>query len=168
VIATLTALRTRITELVASAVTGAGYDLEELSVTRVGRRLLVRVTVDGDTGVSLDTVAELSRLISDRLDSEDQAFGSESYTLEVSSPGVDRPLTQAQHWRRAVGRLVKTAAGTGRVISATDQVVILDFDGAKRELPITELGPGKVQVEFNRVDEAFPEAELIDDEEDQE
>jgi ribosome maturation factor RimP len=173
--ASLTALKTRIAELVASAVTAAGYDLEELVVTRVGRRLLVRVVVDGDAGVTLDTVADVSRLISDRLDTADQDFTAEPYTLEVSSPGVDRPLTQARHWRRAVGRLVKTAAGTGRVISATDQAVTLDFDGATRELPFAKLGPGKVQVEFNRMDEAFPaglvpdgagmaEAELIDDE----
>lgn len=168
--ASVTALKTRMAEIAASAVTGTGYDLEELSVTRVGRRLLVRITVDGDKGVTLDAVAELSRLISDGLDAADQELGSEPYTLEVSSPGVDRPLTTARHWRRAIGRLVKVSAGTGRVVTATDETVTLDFDGVERELSIAELGQGKIQVEFNRVEEAFDDlddADLEDDEDDE-
>src|SRR6478672_1859526 len=110
--ASLAALRTRMTEIVAPAVTGAGFDLENLTVSQVGRRLLVRVTVDGDNGVSLDEVADISRRISAALDEVDGQLGSQPYTLEVSSPGVDRPLTEERHWRRVIGRLVKSSAGT--------------------------------------------------------
>ncbi|MGY0232491.1 ribosome maturation factor RimP [Longispora urticae] len=165
--ASLTALKTRMTEIVAPAVTGAGYDLEDLAVSRVGRRLLVRITVDGDNGVNLDTVAELSRLISDGLDAHEAELGSEPYTLEVSSPGVDRALTTARHWKRAVGRLVKTsAAGTGRVVSVADELVTLDVDGTEKQLTVADLGPGRIQVEFTRVNEAFPDEDDIDDDED--
>ncbi|GIG60408.1 hypothetical protein Lfu02_47800 [Longispora fulva] len=165
--ASLTALKTRMTEIVAPAVTGAGYDLEDLAVTRVGRRLLVRITVDGDNGVNLDTVAELSRLISDGLDAHEAELGSEPYTLEVSSPGVDRQLTTARHWKRSVGRLVKTAsAGTGRVMSVADEVVTLDVDGTEKQLTVAELGPGRIQVEFTRVNEAFPDEDDIDEDDD--
>jgi ribosome maturation factor RimP len=75
----------------------------------------------------------------------------------VTSPGVDRPLTEARHWRRAVGRLVKVRVGgadgdtvTGRVRAADGNGVELEVDGATREIGWGELGAGKVQVEFNR------------------
>ncbi|MBA3488902.1 MAG: ribosome maturation factor RimP [Longispora sp.] len=156
--ASLAVLKTRMTEIVAPAVTGAGFDLEDLTVNRVGRRLLIRITVDGDNGVSLDEVAAISRRIAEELDAVDGQLGPEPYTLEVSSPGVDRPLTEERHWRRATGRLVKSTAGTGRVIAVTGGVVTLEIDGQQREMPVEELGSGKIQVEFNR-----PGADLPDD-----
>src|SRR6266487_3252309 len=100
----------------------------------VVRRRLVRVIVDGDGGVSLDAVAEVNQAVSAALDEAD-VMGSAPYVLEVSSPGVDRPLTEPRHWRRAAGRLVKVkVAGegtiTGRVLAAGDSGVTLDLDGA--------------------------------------
>jgi ribosome maturation factor RimP len=72
----------------------------------------------------------------------------------VSSPGVDRPLTEPRHWRRARGRLVAVQAGdealTGRVTDTSGAGVVLDVDGTARELAWPDLGPGRVQVEFNR------------------
>ncbi|WP_064741948.1 ribosome maturation factor RimP [Hamadaea tsunoensis] len=107
--ARLTEVRERVGDLVAPLLEAAGYDLEDLAVRQIGRRHQLRVTVDGDGGVNLDTIADLSRLIADALD-DAEATGKElvpgEYQLEVSSPGVDRPLTLARHWRRAVGRLV--------------------------------------------------------------
>lgn len=153
----LTAQRTRLLGAVTPVVTGAGYDLEDVSVSRAGRRSVVRVVVDGDDGVNLDTVAELSRAISTALDDSEHAdgpLGWDEYTLEVTSPGVDRPLSQPRHWRRNVGRLVKVRAGgqtvTGRVTAADDDGVELDVAGAARRYPHVELGPGRVQVEFGR------------------
>ncbi|OMQ09650.1 hypothetical protein A7K94_0222020, partial [Modestobacter sp. VKM Ac-2676] len=102
------------TELAASVepvVSAAGYDLEELVVRPAGQRSVVRVVIDRDAGVSLDDVAELSRALSEVLDGEDEAFGSAPYVLEVTSPGIDRPLTAPRHWRRNVGRLVDVAVG---------------------------------------------------------
>jgi ribosome maturation factor RimP len=143
-------------------VRAAGLDLESVRVGRAGRRRLLRVVVDADGGVSLDDIALVSREASVRLD-DTGAMGEAPYTLEVSSPGVDRPLTQPRHWRRAVGRLVRVplaapgpraeaqaAPVEGRVIAAGDNGIILEVDGEHLQFGYAELGPGRVQVEFGR------------------
>src|SRR5688572_11187840 len=89
----------------------AGYDLEELVVTPAGRRSVVRVVVDRDEGVTLDDIADVSRAVSEVLDANDDGMGRTPYVLEVTSPGVDRPLTEPRHWRRNTGRLVTVAVG---------------------------------------------------------
>ena len=86
-------------------VRAAGMDLESVRVSPAGRRRLLRLVVDADGGVGLDAIAEVSREVSARLDASG-VMGEVPYTLEVSSPGVDRPLTEPRHWRRAQGRLV--------------------------------------------------------------
>lgn len=138
--------------LVEPVVQGAGLDLEEIKVSQAGRRRLIRVIVDADGGVDLDRCADVSRLLSKVLD-ESSAVGDDPYTLEVSSPGVSRPLTQPRHWRRANGRLVRVllAEGgdvTGRVIGAGDDTVVLDVDGAHREVGFADIRKARVQVEF--------------------
>jgi ribosome maturation factor RimP len=162
--ADLTAHRDRLRQVIAPVVERAGYDLEELAVSRAGRRHLLRIIVDGDGGVSLDTVADLSREISAALDSAEQTggeFTAGEYVLEVSSPGVDRPLTQPRHWRRNVGRLVAVSAGerplTGRVVAADEAGIVLDVAGQRHEFGYAELGPGRVQVEFERLTEIADE-----------
>jgi len=95
-----------IERLLEPVVRAAGLDLESVRVGSAGRRRLLRVVVDADGGVDLDNIALVSREASARLD-DTGAMGETPYTLEVSSPGVDRPLTQPRHWRRAVGRLVR-------------------------------------------------------------
>lgn len=155
----LAAHRARLRAVIGPVVESAGYDLEELSVSRAGRRHLLRIIVDGDGGVSLDEVADLSRDISAALDSAEEtggAFTAGEYVLEVSSPGVDRPLTLPRHWRRNIGRLVAVKAGdrqlTGRVAAADDERVTMDVDGRKQDFGYGELGPGRVQIEFGRLD----------------
>jgi len=151
-------------------------DLESVRVTAAGKRRLLRVVVDSDHGVSLDDAADISREISALLDASN-VMGEVPYTLEVSSPGVDRPLTEPRHWRRAARRLVKVkVAGegtiTGRLLAAGDTGVTLDLDGTKRELAYGALGPGTIQVEFGRLPDADDELgdggleddELADDE----
>jgi ribosome maturation factor RimP len=146
----------RLTSLLTPVVTAAGMDLESIRVTRAGRRLLVRVVVDGDNGVSLDDAADVSRAVSAELDSSD-AMGDAPYTLEVSSPGVDRPLTEPKHWRRAAGRLVAFPLNdggerlTGRVESADGDGVTLEVNGQRRSFRYDELGSGSIQVEFGRL-----------------
>jgi ribosome maturation factor RimP len=147
-------------------------DLESVRVSPAGRRRLLKLVVDADGGVGLDAIAQVSREVSARLDASG-AMGEVPYTLEVSSPGVDRPLTEPRHWRRAQGRLVSAplavAGGDdqgrtgatwrpptmqGRILVAGDTSVTLDIDGDQVELDYTELGPGQVQVEFGRADAA--------------
>ena len=153
-----------------------GMDLESVKVTTAGRRRLLRMVVDSDRGVSLDDAALASRELSAKLDASD-VMGDMPYTLEVSSPGVDRPLTQPRHWQRAVGRLVrvpltpasaghartpggqgKSAPGKagvvqGRVVAADAAEVTLDIDGQHRRFGYAVLGAGAVQIEFGRPDE---------------
>jgi len=141
--------RERVHSALMPVVTAAGFDLEEVAVTAAGRRNVIRVIVDRDGGLDLDAVAEVSRVVSDALDTSD-VTGSSSYTLEVSSPGVDRPLTEPRHWRRAAGRLVVAGSTTGRVISADDDGVTFDVDGSEHVVPYADLPAGRVQVEFGR------------------
>jgi ribosome maturation factor RimP len=150
----------RLAELIRPVVSAAGMDLESVRVTMAGRRRLLRVVVDSDHGVSLDDAADVSRELSATLDAAD-VMGDVPYTLEVSSPGVDRPLTEPRHWRRAAGRLVRVKAGTagtvqGRVVAADADGVTLDVEGAARRFGYGDLGAGAVQVEFGRIPEADP------------
>jgi ribosome maturation factor RimP len=146
--------------LLGPIVRAAGLDLESVKIGSAGRRRLLRVVVDADGGVSLDDIALVSREASIRMDGTG-AMGEAPYTLEVSSPGVDRPLTRPRHWRRAMGRLVRVplagpGAGApaapveGRVIAAGDDGITLEVDGEHLEFGYAELGPGRVQVEFGR------------------
>ena len=133
-------------------VSEAGYDLEDVVVTPAGRRRLVRIVVDRDGGVSLDDVADVSRAASEALDASDDMLGNAPYVLEVTSPGVDRPLTEPRHWRRNVGRLVTVhlregEPRTGRLTAATDGDITLD-DG--EPLALGGVVKGVVQVEFKR------------------
>lgn len=155
----------RIVGLLEPAVAAMGMDLEDVRISSAGRRRLLRIVVDADGGISLDDIALASRELSATLDRA-AAMGEASYTLEVSSPGVDRPLTEPKHWRRAAGRLVTaplrspgTAAAdapaasiTGRVTGADSSGVRIDVDGASREFGYSELGPGRIQIEFAPLD----------------
>ena len=131
-----------------------GCDLEAADIAPAGRRRLLRVLVDRDGGISLDDVADVTRAISKALDADD-IMGEGAYTLEVSSPGVDRPLTLPRHWRRNVSRLVAvtlTAGGklTGRIKSASEEAAELDVDGTRQTVAYADVAKAKIQIEFNR------------------
>jgi ribosome maturation factor RimP len=160
----------QLAELLVPVVEATGLDLEDVEVSRQGRTHQVRVLVDKDGGVSLDEVAAVSQAVSETLDlpAADAVLGASPYVLEVSSPGIERPLVQPRQWRRSVGRLVRTQVigntavtgnteVTGRVVSVDEGGVRLAIASAKRGQGTTEtvfrfdqLGPGRVQVEFNR------------------
>ncbi len=142
----------RITDVIRPVVAAAGMDLESVRVSAAGRRRLLRVVVDSDQGVSLDDAAALSRGLSAALD-QVTVMGDFPYTLEVSSPGVDRPLTDPRHGRRAAGRLVQVSVAesgpvSGRVVTADEDGVTMDVAGARRRFGYAALGPGAIQVEF--------------------
>jgi ribosome maturation factor RimP len=143
-------------------IAACGFDLEEVVVTPAGKRRVLRVVVDKDGGVDLDDIAGVSTSVSATLD-ESNAMGAVPYVLEVTSPGVDRPLTLPRHWRRATERLVRVdIAGIGsdrtaRVVTADDDGVLLDIDGAEHRVVWADLGRGRVQIEFNRKTTSSPE-----------
>jgi ribosome maturation factor RimP len=146
-------------------------ELEAVEVVPAGKRQLLRVVVDGDgptgTGPLLDDLAEASKALSAALDSSD-VTGNAAYTLEVSSRGVSRPLERPAHWRRNRGRLVAvtTAEGNavlGRIVSADEETVQLEVDGAFRVLAFGEVGKALIQVELNR---PSPKVDTLDGKED--
>jgi ribosome maturation factor RimP len=146
---------------VSTAVTGRleelGLDLEAVELTPAGKRRVLRIAVDKDGGVSLDDIAAATRAINETIDTSD-AMGEHQYTLEVTSRGVDRPLTEPRHWRRNRSRLVKVTlvdgtAVTGRIGDADEEQVSLDVDGAARAVPYTDVKKALVQIEFNRKDQ---------------
>jgi ribosome maturation factor RimP len=153
----MTASAARLTELLTPVVAETGADLEDVSISKAGKRSVVRIAVDRDGGIDLDHVADISRVVSealDELDEQDPSALGDSYVLEVGSPGVDRPLTLPRHWRRNVKRLVAATLAdgstvTGRLTEADDSRVVLDG----REIPYADLVKGTVQVEFSRTEE---------------
>lgn len=162
---------------VETAVARAGYDLEMLHVQQAGRRRLMKVVVDRDGddtqgGIGLDQVAEVSRAVSEALDAleDSRTAGSVlggSYTLEVTSPGLDRPLTKPRHWRRARLRKVAVRQGedsyTARVGDADDHGVRLLVGKDVRHVPYAEIEHAVVEVEFREPPAA--EVALLEQEE---
>lgn len=131
-----------------------GLDVEAVELTPAGKRRVLRVAVDKDGGVTLDEVAEATREVGRVLDESD-VMGEQPYTLEVTSRGVDRPLTLPRHWRRNQDRLVKATLDdgstvTGRIIDADESAATLDISGKQREVPYANVRKALVQVEFNR------------------
>lgn len=148
------ATRDRLVDVLTEPLRALGLDLEAVDLTPAGKRRLLRVAVDKDGGVDLDDVAAATREVSRVLDESD-AMGEQPYTLEVSSPGVDRPLTLPRHWRRNIGRLVKVTVRdgetvTGRVVAADEEGADLDVDGTPRRVVVGDVTKAKVQIELNR------------------
>ncbi len=150
--------RERLAEGLTGPLLELGLDVEAVEVTPAGRRRVVRVAIDRDGGVTLDDVAEATKLVSQHLDEGgplSSVLGEHPYTLEVTSPGVDRPLTLPRHWRRNEGRLVTVTDRdggtlTGRVMGHDDDAAHLDVDGERRRLSYDAIASARVQIEFNR------------------
>jgi len=170
----MTASEDRVWDVVEPVVQDQGYDLEALSVMAAGRRRLVKIVIDSDLGVDLDDVARISSEVSRALDDAD-AMGETPYVLEVTSPGVDRPLTLERHWRRAASRLVKVTlidgdSITGRVASTneTSATLVNDDDATSVNIAFADVKKAVVQIEFNRSrinDELSDELDEFDDNE---
>ena len=151
----------RLAGLLAGPIEALGLDLEAVDLSRAGKRSVLRVAVDKDGGVDLDDIAAATGEVSRVLDDSD-VMGNSPYTLEVSSPGVDRPLTLPRHWRRNSGRLVAATLAdgtelTGR-IGATDEAgAELDVDGTTRRVEFADVAKARIQIEFKRHDGADDE-----------
>ncbi|MFB8248808.1 ribosome maturation factor RimP [Streptomyces sp. NPDC001046] len=158
----------RLRELLEPLVASQGLDLEEIEVDSVGRKRVLRVVVDSDTGADLDRIAEVSRALSAKLD-EDDAMGEGEYTLEVGTPGAERLLSEHRHYVRATGRLVKFQLAedgelVARILQVDDEGVDTEVPGVKgrkptaRRLAFDEIVRARVQVEFSRKDKKEEEA----------
>ena len=144
----------RITDALRDPLSDLGLDLEAVEVTPAGKRRVLRVAVDKDGGVTLDDIAEATGAVSEALDDED-LMGEQAYTLEVTSRGVDRPLTEPRHWRRNHDRLVRASLRdgsqlTGRVGHSDHTRVTLDVSGSRRRVEYDTIAKALVQIEFNR------------------
>lgn len=132
-------------------------DLDDVEIRGSGRGRVVRVTVDAPGGIDLDRITELSRGLSRILD--DEAVVDGPYTLEVSSPGLERPLRRPQHFQKALGRevVVKTASpvGGGRshrgiLDSADDEGIVVVVDGAARRIPYGDVAQARTVFRWER------------------
>jgi ribosome maturation factor RimP len=149
-------IRDLLADVLTDPLAATGLDVEAIELTQAGNRRLLRVAVDKDGGVTLDDIADATREVSRVLDGSD-VMGERPYTLEVSSPGTDRPLRLPRHWRRNRGRLVKVSltdgrAMTGRITDSDDERATLDVGGASHQLAYDEVAKAKVQIEFSRND----------------
>ena len=148
------AIREQIERELVDPLRALGLDIEAVEITPAGNRRVLRIAVDKDGGVTLDHVADATREVNQVLDGSD-VMGEQPYTLEVTSRGVDRPLTLPRHWRRNEGRLVKVTLAdgdgvTGRIVASGDDAATLEVDGDRRDVAYADVAKALVQVEFNR------------------
>ena len=155
------ALKDQIAELITPALQQAGYFLEDVNLVTPGNHRIVTVIVDGESALNLDQVTVASKLVSELMD-EAPFMGETPFTLEVTSPGIDRPLTLPRHFAKNVTRLLKVTKTdgevvTGRIASNTDADVTLTV-AVKKEtkevvVALADIKRAVVEIEFNRKDE---------------
>ena len=154
------ALTDQITELIEPAVTAQGFFLEEVQLVSPGKHRIITCIVDGEVALNLDQVTSVSRVISELLD-ESPIMGDTAFTLEVTSPGIDRPLTKPRHFAKNQDRLLKVKKSdgevvTGRILSNTDNAVTLTVevkkDTAEVVIAYADIKRAVVEIEFNRKD----------------
>ena len=152
------ALKDQISEHITPALHKAGYFLEDVSLVSPGQHRIVTVIVDGESALNLDQVTVASKLVSELLD-ETTFMGETPFTLEVTSPGIDRPLTLPRHFAKNVDRLLKVTKSdgdvvTGRILSNTESDVTLSVTEKKdiKEVTISlgDIKRAQVEIEFNR------------------
>lgn len=148
------ALNDTIAELIASAIEKAGFFLEEVHIATPGKHRIVTCIVDGESALNLDQVTSVSRDISALLD-EAPFMGETPFTLEVTSPGVDRPLTLPRHFKKNKDRLlriVKTdgTVVTGRIKNNSESSVTLTEKETDFDVPLSDIKKALVEIEFNR------------------
>ena len=149
-----------ITDLISPAVTEAGFFLEEVQIASPGSHRIVTCVVDGQTPLNLDQVTVASRVISELLDTV-EFMGETPFTLEVTSPGVDRPLTQPRHWTKNLTRLIKVTLSDGTITTGRltefneiNATLVENIKGRLKEHTVTfaDIKRAVVEIEFNRKD----------------
>ena len=133
------------------ALEALGFYLEDVTITSAGRRSMLTVIVDGDTHLSLDQVTSATKGISEIVEGI-QSLGQTPFTLEVTSPGLDRPLTKPRHWRKNIDRLVKIVLldgkeVKGRIKAASELSATVD----ESEIKLSDVKRASLEVEFKQV-----------------
>jgi len=154
------ALKDQVSEFITPALHKAGYFLEDINIVSPGQHRILTVIVDGATALNLDQVTVASKLVSELLD--DAPFmGETPFTLEVTSPGIDRPLTLPRHFAKNADRLLKVTQTdgevvTGRILSNSENDVTLTVTEKKEVKEVTiafaDIKRAQVEIEFNRKD----------------
>jgi ribosome maturation factor RimP len=154
------ALKDQVSELITPALHQAGYFLEDVNIVSPGQHRIVTVIVDGESGLNLDQVTVASKLVSELLDAA-SFMGETPFTLEVTSPGIDRPLTLPRHFAKNVDRLLKVTKTDGltvigRILSNTENNVTLIVTEKKEVkevvVALADIKRATVEIEFNRKD----------------
>jgi len=140
-----------ISAAVTPALSALGFYLEDVTITSAGRRSMLTIIVDGDTHLSLDQVTSATKAIGEIVESL-QSLGDTPFTLEVTSPGLDRPLTKPRHWRKNIDRLVKVVLLDGkeikgRIKAASEDSATVD----QSEINFAEIKRASLEVEFRQV-----------------
>lgn len=155
------AIKDQIAELITPALQQAGYFLEDINIVSPGNHRIVTVIVDGESALNLDQVTVASKLVSELMD-EASFMGDTPFTLEVTSPGIDRPLTLPRHFAKNVTRLLKVTKTdgvvvTGRITSNSESDVTLSVVEKKETkevvIALADIKRAVVEIEFNRKDE---------------
>jgi ribosome maturation factor RimP len=140
-----------ISAAITPALSNLGFYLEDVVITTAGRRSMITVIVDGDTHLSLDQVTQVTKAIGEIIENI-QSLGQSPFTLEVTSPGLDRPLTKPRHWRKNINRLVKVVLLDGkeikgRVRDSTQISATID----EQVINLSEIKRATLEIEFKQV-----------------
>ena len=141
----------QVAAVITPAIQALGFYVEDISITAAGRRSMLTVIVDGDTHLSLDQVTVATNAISEIVENL-PTLGNNPFTLEVTSPGLDRPLTKPRHWRKNKDRLIKIVFNdgkevTGRIKDSTESDVTVD----EQNIKFADIKRATLEIEFKQV-----------------
>ena len=140
-----------ISAAITPALSDLGFYLEDITITSAGRRSMLTVIVDGDTHLSLDQVTVATKAISEIVENI-QSLGQSPFTLEVTSPGLDRPLTKPRHWRKNIDRLVKIVLLDGKEIKGrVKDVSEISTTVDDQVVKFSEIKRATLEIEFKQV-----------------
>ncbi len=151
----MTGLERQLTELLEAPVAASGYELVGLEFIRAGEHSTLRVFIDHENGIFVDDCAEVSRQVSAVMDVEDPI--TVAYNLEVSSPGLERPLFKVEHYEQFIGHevnlVLKMAMSNRRkwkgVIEAVvGETITLTVDGEKEEFALSNISKANLIPKF--------------------
>ncbi|MEQ3639436.1 MAG: ribosome maturation factor RimP [Alteromonas sp.] len=149
-------LEDKLTEMLNPGVEALGFELVGVEFVRAGKHSILRVFIDHENGISVDNCADVSHQVSAILDVEDPI--STEYNLEVSSPGMDRPLFNEKHYKASVGEVVQVRLSMpmddrrnfkGEVLSCEDGMISIEVDGQQFQLAVANIEKGNVVPTFD-------------------